>query len=111
MKLCKFEINLFSVSVDLGATIEINYILEQHDWTDQGPDIAINHRCVDIFFQKTYTYLCHVQLSTEMVQVVEIWKKTYCKLSDIRRTKSQNLNDSHLVLQLSLTNLLRPGVK
>ena len=31
--------------------------------------------------------------------------------SDISRTKSQNLNVSRLVLQLSLPNTLNPGVK
>ena len=35
----------------------------------------------------------------------------YRKVSNIRRTKSQNLNDSCLVLQLSLPNRLKPGVK
>ena len=35
----------------------------------------------------------------------------YRKISDIRRNKPQNLNDSHLVLQLSLPNLMKPGVK
>ena len=35
----------------------------------------------------------------------------YRKFSNISRTKSQNLNDSCLVLQLSLTNPLKPGVK
>ena len=34
----------------------------------------------------------------------------YRELSDISRTKSQNLNDSRLVLHLSLPNLLKPGV-
>ena len=37
--------------------------------------------------------------------------KSYRKLSNIRRTKSQNLNDSRLVLHLSLRNLLKPGVE
>ena len=36
---------------------------------------------------------------------------TYRKISNISRTKSQNLNDSRLVLHLSLPNLLEPGVK
>ena len=36
---------------------------------------------------------------------------TYRKLSNISRTKSQNLNDSRLVLHLSSPNLLKPGVK
>ena len=35
----------------------------------------------------------------------------YRKISNIRRTKSQNLNDSHLVLKSSLPNPLKPGVK
>ena len=33
------------------------------------------------------------------------------KISNIRRTKFQNLNDSHFVLQSSVPNPLRPGVK
>ena len=36
---------------------------------------------------------------------------TYRKISNIRRTKFQNLNVSHLVLQLSLPNPWKPGVK
>ena len=35
----------------------------------------------------------------------------YCKISNIRSTKSQNLNDPHLLLPLSLFNPLKPGVK
>ena len=35
----------------------------------------------------------------------------YRRISNIRRTKSQNLNTSHLGLQLSLSNILKPGVK
>ena len=35
----------------------------------------------------------------------------YCQVSNIRCTKSHNLNFSHLVLQLLLCNLLKPGVK
>ena len=36
---------------------------------------------------------------------------TYRKISNISSTKSQNLNDSHLVLKSSLPNSLKPGVK
>ena len=43
--------------------------------------------------------------------MVETTEKYYRKLSNIRRTKSQNLNDSRLVLHLPLPNLLNPGVK
>ena len=35
----------------------------------------------------------------------------YCKTSNICHTKSQNLNVSHLILQLSLPNPLKPDVK
>ena len=37
--------------------------------------------------------------------------QAYSRISNITRTKSQNLNVSRLVLQLSLCNLLKPGVK
>ena len=36
---------------------------------------------------------------------------TYRKISNIRRTKSQNLNVSRFVLQLSSPNPMKPGVK
>ena len=41
------------------------------------------------------------------------WKShlTYRKISNIRRTKYPNLNVSHLALQLSLPNPMKPGVK
>ena len=35
----------------------------------------------------------------------------YRKVSNIRRTKSQNLSDCRLILQLPLANPLKPGVK
>ena len=37
--------------------------------------------------------------------------QNYRKISNISHTKSQNFNDSRLVLHLSLSNLLKPGVK
>ena len=36
---------------------------------------------------------------------------TYRITSNIRRTESQNLNDSRVVLQLALPNPLKPGIK
>ena len=39
------------------------------------------------------------------------WKRAYRYISNIGRTKSQNLNVSRLVLQLSFLNLLKPDVK
>ena len=38
-------------------------------------------------------------------------KGVYRKISNIRRTKSSHLNVSRLVLQLSLPNRMKPGVK
>ena len=38
-------------------------------------------------------------------------KIAYCQTSNISHTKSQNSNVSHLILQLSLSNPLKPGVK
>ena len=38
-------------------------------------------------------------------------KNIYCQVSNIRRTESKTLNVSRLSLQLSLHNLLKPGVK
>ena len=35
----------------------------------------------------------------------------YHKISNIKRAKSKNLSDYHLILQLPLTNPLKPGVK
>ena len=38
-------------------------------------------------------------------------EEEYRKVSNIRRTKSLNLNASRLILQLSLPNPLKPGVQ
>ena len=38
-------------------------------------------------------------------------KSAYREISNIRRTKSQNLNVARLALQLSLCKLLKSGVK
>ena len=38
-------------------------------------------------------------------------KKIYRKISNIERTKSQHINVSRPGLQLSLRNILKPGVK
>ena len=47
----------------------------------------------------------------DLADIVALCKIGYRKISNIRHTESQNLNDSSLVLQLSLPNLLKPGVK
>ena len=42
---------------------------------------------------------------------IAIMPKTYRQVSNISRTESQKINDSRLGLQLSLRNILKPGVK
>ena len=39
------------------------------------------------------------------------YDKKHRKISSINRTKSENLSDCRLVLQLSLANPLKPGIK
>ena len=60
------------------------------------------------------------QVIKQLLQIVSIafknslravTKYDYRKTSSINRTKFQNLNVSNLVLQLSLLNPLKPGVK
>ena len=46
-----------------------------------------------------------------LVTTPHIIKWIYRKISDIRRATSPNLNTSRLVLQLSLSNPMKPGVK
>ena len=65
----------------------------------------------------------HMLVQSREYRHVDTWLKTgtllphyackiyYCQVSNIRRTKSLNLNVSCLVLQLSLHNLLKSGVK
>ena len=48
------------------------------------------------------------QLSVYHSPKVCLPQNIYCKSSNIRRTKTQNLSDSRPVLQLSLLNLLKP---
>ena len=48
---------------------------------------------------------------TWCIKNAEYFGDCYRKVSNIRCTKSQNLNDSRLVLQLALPNPLKPGVK
>ena len=63
---------------------------------------------------------CIILLYIHVTSCNHIWGSTYMhksnlqdyrKISNIRRTKSQNLNVSRLVLQLSLSNPMKPGVK
>ena len=54
-----------------------------------------------------------VDLCDLLIQIIQDWFTAleYRKVSNIRCTKSQNLNDSRYVLQLSLPNPLKPVIK
>ena len=54
---------------------------------------------------------CYRKLSQFLVSSQAIIKENYRKTSSMSRTKCQNLNVSNLVLQFSLLNPLKPGVK
>ena len=72
-----------------------------------------------VFASQTYDVSVreNAPIETELVQVnILIFPfllnyLTYRKVSNIRHTKCQNLNDSRLVLQLSVPNPLKPSVK
>ena len=57
------------------------------------------------------TDMCQTTTKHNKAQAVRMDIGTYRKVSNIRRTKCQNLNDSRLVLQLSIPNPLKPSVK
>ena len=60
---------------------------------------------------KTYTCLFYLISIVHAAYQAFTLFETYRKISNISRTNFQNLNVSHLVLQLSLPNPLKPGVK
>ena len=59
----------------------------------------------------TLIHTLHYWINHEYHLITSSVCTTYRKISNIRRTKSQNLNDFHFVLKSSLPNLLKPGVK
>ena len=60
--------------------------------------LALSHRC-----------MLHQEIHWRIPSLEEWTKKRYCQISNIRHIKSQNLNGSCFILQLSLSNLLKPG--
>ena len=54
-----------------------------------------------------YVYIQYICIHTCIYSSVKIYRK----VSNIKRTKSQNWNEAHLVLKSSLPNPLKPGVK
>ena len=74
--------------------------------TQSGPKIYQNIKCSSVCIYLPYSRI--TLAGTVPLQLAEIY---YRNISNIRRLKYQNLNDSHLVLQSSLPSPLRPGVK
>ena len=71
-------------------------------WVSQWPGLSTSTVCV--------INMCHQQAGKANGKWnVKLY--IFCKISNVRGTKSQNLDNSHLVLQLSLPNPLKPGVK
>ena len=88
---------------------------------ERGPQTAVNHGSSanrGCFIQMTCN-LCFIQMTCNDCAIsfsrIELEQfplpMEYRPISNISRTKSQNLNVSGLVLQVSLCNLLKPGVK
>ena len=75
------------------------------------------HGCWVIIDSGSELLSCGTKLSPESMLSNETlgescaWNFSYCKISNTRRTQSPNLNVSRLVLQLSLPNPMKPGVK
>ena len=71
-------------------------------------------RDIDLQWEYLYSLLCYIHMALRGMQA-ESWKTepavSYRQISIISHTKSLNLNDSPLVLPLSLLSLLKPGVK
>ena len=73
---------------------------------------AINHteKNNDEKFEKNPPLQTRTKLITTNIMFSAL-EQTYRKISNIRRTKSQNLNVSGLVVQLSSPNPMKPGVQ
>ena len=92
MLICPLETSLSCIWI---RTFNLNYD-DEYPQTGQGDMYTATKISVVHFTNK-------VELS--------LHNNTHRKISCIGRTKSQNLNVSHIVLQLSLPNPLKPGVK
>ena len=72
--------------------------------------------CYDIVPQNIHVLPCISEVTRSYntrrrVRYINVHVKRYRKISSLRHTKSQKLNDSRFILQLSLPNPLKPGLK
>ena len=82
---------------DISCVWKLDYIIENTATSPRGQQVKSTTNYNQV------TVCCHQMISHSLSQ--------YCKTSNIRGTKSQILNDSHLVLQLFLPNPFQPGIK
>ena len=75
---------------------------------------GIWERCIVGFVRLVYTRrrpFCSKCIVLQICQPSSGTTNMYRKISNIRRTQNQNLNDSRLIMQLPLPNPFKPGVK
>ena len=80
-------------------------------WTNGGPGVWKTFPCQGVItsrMRRPWTPVLYTQVVADMYST---YQELYLKIYNIRRTKSQNLNDSHLVLKSSLPNPFKSGVK
>ena len=87
------------------ALIGIFYVY-RHDVLS---DIMMFYRSMWLCFFSTLS--ANGKINCSIVQSYNRWNECYRKTSSISRTKSQHLNVSCILLQLSSRNPLKPGVK
>ena len=66
--------------------------------------------CID-YMRVVMTYTVSKNFETTEIKLKWLFDSIYRRVSNIRRTESQHLKDSHTVLRLSLPNPLKPDVK
>ena len=87
-------------------------------WHNPAAKINVNASELHHNSDKTISYICKSKThfpqnwrkSTAKIDII-IFEFHYRQTSNIGYTKSQNLNDSRLILKLYLPNPLKPGVK
>ena len=82
------------------------YGITRPQWSLDKENVMSNFVTIIILRDGNALLCARIYAGTVMTKFV-----TYRKVSNIRRAKSQYLNDSHLVLQSSLSNPLKQGIK
>ena len=97
-----------------GISSFLTYHLASIQWIGQRQlqDETRNWELVHLLLEVWWYSVASVfKLQTELGASTHLKQEEYCKISNIRSTKSQNLNVSRLGLQLSLRSILKPSVE